>query len=135
MTSQAASAAPFVDDQFLVRQRAELVARRRAYREQLERLSVAVDELGETTGAPDLGDDEGFAEADPINVERDQILSLRAIARQRLDEVDAALTRLEAGTYGACRTCRHAISIARLEAVPEASQCITCASGTALRRR
>jgi DnaK suppressor protein len=135
MTSHTASAVPFVDDDFRIQQRAELAARRTAYLEQVERLDSAVDELATTSGTPDLGDDQGFAEADPINVERDHVLSLAAMARKRLEDVEAALLRLHSGTYGACRTCRRPIPVARLEAVPEATQCVPCAGGSALRRR
>ncbi len=135
MTSSTASAVPFVDDDFLASQRAELTARRAAYREQVERLSAAVDELAQAGDAPDLGDDQGFAEADPLHVERDRVLSLAAQARNRIEQVDAALRRLDAGAYGACRSCRRPIPVVRLEAVPEATQCVSCATGSALRRR
>ena len=135
MTSSTASAIPFVDDDFLVHQRAELKARRGAYREQVERLTAAADELAQAGEAPDLGDEQGFAEADSLQVERDRVLSLTAQARNRIDQVDAALRRLDTGTYGGCRSCRRPIPVARLEAVPEATQCVSCASGSALRRR
>jgi DnaK suppressor protein len=135
MTSTTATAVPHVEDEFLLRQRRELGARRAAYREQVERFSAAVDELAQAGEAPDLGDEQGFAEADSLNVERDRVLSLTALARGRIDEVDAALRRLETGAYGACRTCRRPIPLARLEAVPEATQCVSCASGSVLRRR
>jgi RNA polymerase-binding transcription factor DksA len=135
MTFHVASVVPFVDDDFLVRQRAELSARRAAYLEQVERLGAAAEELAASTGEPDLGDDQGFAEADPISVEREHVLSLGMLARKRLEDVDAAIRRLEAGSYGACRTCRRAIPQARLDALPEATQCVSCAGGTALRRR
>ena len=135
MTSTSASAVHHVDDDFLRRQRREHSARRASYREQVERLTAAVDELAVASEAPDLGDEQGFAEADSLNVERDRVLSLTALARRRIDDVDAAIRRLESGTYGACRTCRRAIPMARLDAVPEASQCVSCASGSVLRRR
>ena len=135
MTPTTASAVPFVEDDFLLHQRRELTARRTSYREQVERLSAAVEELAQVSEAPDLGDEQGFAEADSLNVERDRVLSLTALARRRIDEVDAALRRLDAGTYGACRSCRRPIPVARLEAVPEATQCVSCASGSVLRRR
>jgi len=135
MTSTSASALHYLDDDFLLRQRRELSARRASYRDQVERLSAAVEELAVASEAPDLGDEQGFAEADSLNVERDRVLSLTALARRRIDDVDAAIRRLESGTYGACRTCRRAIPVARLEAVPEASQCVSCASGSVIRRR
>ena len=126
---------PYVDADFLPRQRAELRARRNSYREQVEGLRTAAEELAEADLAPNLGDDEGFAEADSLSVERDRILSLEAVARVRLDEVDAAIRRLDAGAYGACRSCRRPIPVVRLEAVPEANECVACASGSILRRR
>lgn len=135
MTSSSATALPYVDDAFLRRQRGELSGRRAAYREQVERLTAAVDELAEGGDTPDLGDDQGFAEADSMTVERDRVLSLTALARSRIDDVDSALRRLDAGTYGACRSCRRPIPMIRLEAVPEASQCVACASGSVIRRR
>ncbi len=137
MTSSTASAIPHVDDDFLLRQRRELTGRRASYREQVERLSAAAEELAQAQAgeAPDFGDDEGFSEGDSLHVERDRVLSLTAAAKRRIEEVDAALHRLEAGTYGGCRSCRRPIPVARLEAVPEATQCVNCASGSALRRR
>ncbi len=135
MSSTTASVTAYVDDDFLLRQRSELKARRLTYREQVDRLSVALDELADAGEAPDLGDDQGFAEADSISVERDRLLSLQALAHQRLEDIDAAVRRLDAGAYGACRTCRRAIPVARLDAVPEATQCVGCASGSILRRR
>lgn len=134
MTSSTASAAPFVDDDFLPRQRGALGERWASSREQVERLSAAVDELAEAGEAPDLGDEQGFAEADSLSVERDRVLSLTTLARRRIDEIDAALRRLDNGTYGRCRSCRRPIPVVRLEAVPEASQCVSCASGAAVRR-
>jgi len=134
MTSSA-SAIEYVDDDFLLHQRTELGARRVSYREQVERFSAAADELAQAGEAPDLGDEQGFAEADSLSVERDRVLSLTTLARWRIDEVDAALRRLEAGTYGACRSCRRPIPTTRLEAVPEATQCVSCASGSVIRRR
>lgn len=134
MTSSTASAS-FVTDDFRQLQRAELAARRVSYREQVERLSTAADELARVGEAPDLGDDQGFTEADPLSAERDRVLTLTARAKQRIDEVDAALRRLDTGSYGACRSCRRPIPVVRLEAVPEATQCVSCAGGSALRRR
>ena len=135
MSPTTASVIAYVDDDFLLRQRGELNARRRSYREQLDRLAAAAEELAEASGTPDLGDEAGFGEADPSSVERDRLLTLRALSRQRLDDIDAAVRRLDAGAYGGCRTCRRPIPVARLEAVPEATQCVSCASGSILRRR
>lgn len=134
MSPTSASVIAYADDDFLLRQRGELNARRRSYREQVERLAAAAEELAEAGATPDLGDEQGFGEADSISVERDRLQSLQALSRQRLVDIDAALRRLESGAYGACRTCRRPIPVARLNAVPEATQCVGCASGSILRR-
>lgn len=47
-------------------------------------------------------------------------------ARQQLDEVEAALQRLESGKYGKCIQCGQPIHPERLEALPAAAFCIQC---------
>jgi RNA polymerase-binding transcription factor DksA len=47
----------------------------------------------------------------------------------RLLEVDAALTRMDVGTYGVCRVCGAAIEDARLHANPAAPTCIAHREG------
>lgn len=49
-------------------------------------------------------------------------------AREDLVRIDAALGRIDAGTYGTCTSCGEAIAPARLDAYPLASRCIDCAS-------
>jgi DnaK suppressor protein len=49
----------------------------------------------------------------------DQILHQQAA-------VDAALERLDAGTYGTCQRCGRAIPEERLEYIPWAASCVTC---------
>lgn len=47
-------------------------------------------------------------------------------ARHRLEQVDAALKRLDEGSYGICVACGLAISPERLKILPEATTCINC---------
>ena len=135
MTSITASAVPKARHDFELRQWRELAARRVSYREQVDRLTAAAEELVQAGEAPDLSDEDGFGEGDTLHVERDRVLSLTNRARTQIEEIDAALHRIDAGTYGACRSCRRPIPTVRLEAVPEATQCVSCASGSAVRRR
>lgn len=79
MNSTTSSVIGHVGDEFLQRQHGELAARRRSHGEQTDRLAAAIDELAEAGAAPDLADDEGFAEADSIHVERDRVQSLQAV--------------------------------------------------------
>src|SRR5574338_1190414 len=60
--------------------------------------------------------------------EQQRDLALRDRATQHLALVDAALARLDAGTYGDCGRCHRPIARERLEALPWASHCIDCQS-------
>ena len=42
--------------------------------------------------------------------------------------IQAALQRIEHGTYGVCDTCGETIGEARLTAIPEATRCVGCAA-------
>ncbi len=57
--------------------------------------------------------------------QRDLALRDRAIAQLAL--VEAALARIEAGTFGKCTRCGKPIAAERLEALPWAEHCIDCA--------
>ncbi|KAA1424062.1 TraR/DksA family transcriptional regulator [Nocardioides antri] len=72
-------------------------------------------------------DDEHDPEGATIAFERSQVGSLVRQARDHLVELDAAVARLKAGTYGTCEGCGGPIGDGRLEARPLARTCITCA--------
>ncbi len=48
--------------------------------------------------------------------------------RKVLEQITAALNRLDAGTYGRCTRCGGTIAAARLEVLPHAAACIECQS-------
>jgi len=60
--------------------------------------------------------------------ERGEAERLAGELRDSLEEVDAALKRLEDGTYGICEVCGKPIGAARLEAMPAARLCIVDAA-------
>lgn len=62
-------------------------------------------------------------------------LALRDRAIGQLAQVEAALGRLEAGTFGTCVRCLREIAPARLEALPWAAHCIDCQSALDRGRR
>jgi DnaK suppressor protein len=72
-------------------------------------------------------DDEHDPEGATIAFERQQIAALLEQARRRLDDVEAALARRDAGHYGICETCGRPIGAERLAARPAARTCIDCA--------
>ncbi len=47
--------------------------------------------------------------------------------KQLFEEVEAALRRIEDGSYGVCGGCRNAIPARRLQALPWARYCVSCA--------
>jgi RNA polymerase-binding transcription factor len=73
------------------------------------------------------GDDEHDPEGTTIAFEREQLAALRAQELTHLADLDAAVRRLADGTFGLCTTCGQAIDPARLEARPQASECVSCA--------
>ena len=48
--------------------------------------------------------------------------------RREIDQIRAALDRLDAGTFGLCTRCGAAIAAGRLEVLPHAETCIDCQS-------
>ena len=73
-------------------------------------------------------DDEHDPEGVTVASQRAQLLGLRAGARRDLAAVDRAVERLAAGSYGRCARCGQGIGEARLEALPAAETCISCAT-------
>jgi DnaK suppressor protein len=80
------------------------------------------------------GDDE-FGEGAATPVDRDRLRALVAAAHHHLDEIDRALRRLDAGTYGTCEVCGQSIDPARLDALPAATLCVGCKAGGLSTRR
>jgi RNA polymerase-binding transcription factor DksA len=76
-------------------------------------------------------DDEHDPEGATIAFERSQIGALVRQVQHHLAEVDAALQRLDSGTYGVCEVCGQPIGAARLDALPAARTCIACARSSA----
>ncbi len=92
----------------------------------LEERTRLVDELGEAIVAPGQMTYGSQAAAATQVFEQQRDLALRDRASQQLELVEAALARLEAGTFGACLRCGKPIAPARLEALPWAAHCIDC---------
>jgi RNA polymerase-binding transcription factor DksA len=100
----------------LVALRAETVAELAAAGERIDAITAARADANT--------DDEHDPEGATIGFERAQADALRVALRRRLTDVDAALARLAAGTYGRCAVCGEPIPAARLEARPTTDRCI-----------
>jgi len=88
-----------------------------------ERLRARLRELG-----PGNSFDEGFADSSQVTAERGELDALAGTLAESLREIEDALAKLDEGTYGLCESCGSEIAPARLEAMPAARLCITCAS-------
>jgi len=104
-----------------------LQAERAATAAQLAALTRSFDDVVESI--EDVGnDDEHDPDGATIAFERAQVIALRRQAEANLAEVDAALTRVAAGTYGVCESCGRPIGPDRLDALPTTRTCVTCAA-------
>jgi RNA polymerase-binding protein DksA len=97
--------------------RAQLQEERERLREQLAQMDVGSDNL-----------DGNFADSSQVTAERGELEALAGTLSDTLQEIEHALAKLDAGTYGVCEECGGPIAEARLEAKPAARLCITCAS-------
>lgn len=99
--------------------RKRLLARRERLAGLAEGLRRAEDELQKGSRPDNL---DRAADLEPHDV----LEELQAAEARELAEIDAALHRLEAGSYGACERCGQPIGALRLRAVPEAPWCMAC---------
>ena len=100
--------------------------------EERERVERAIENLREDKGGRmdeevvELGTavDNHLADTATATLDREIDYSLEENSGRLLVEIDAALKRIEDGTYGKCTACGREISPERLEAFPWASLCI-----------
>jgi RNA polymerase-binding transcription factor DksA len=112
------------DVKFLKVQRDELLAERQRLTGQAMRLEDEAQHLIEEAEMGDVQFDDEGGEGDTMVVERERDLALSAQARETVAEIDAALTRIEAGTYGYSVISGRPIPRERLEALPWATELV-----------
>jgi DnaK suppressor protein len=93
-------------------------------REEQAGLRAQLTELGFADQGSGLNYDSNFADSSQVTAERGEAERLAGELRETLDEVDAALQRVDGGTYGTCEVCGKPIGAARLEAMPATRFCI-----------
>ncbi len=82
----------------------------------------------ESGGEISTGVDQHPADAATETADRELDVSREAMFEARLAQIDEALDRLEAGTYGICVACGRRIPHERLEVVPDTPFCVEDAS-------
>lgn len=105
--------------------RAALNAARAEATRQLETLTRDFDEIVDGSELVNT-DDEHDPEGATIAFERAMVAALRDSAERRLVAIDVAMARVDDGTDATCTGCGGPIAAERLEAVPDATACVTC---------
>lgn len=75
---------------------------------------------------PDLGS---------MTMEREKAFMFASRDGAYLSQIESALKRIEAGSFGICRDCQCEIPRARLEAVPTTQVCVPCKESKPTERR
>ncbi|MGH9057221.1 MAG: TraR/DksA family transcriptional regulator [Acidimicrobiales bacterium] len=120
---------------FLAAQRQLLLVEKANYLRSAKALQDQADSLALEHEPGDVQFDEEGGEGGTANVDRELDLVLSAQARATALEIDSALAKINAGTYGICEQCGNAIPDARLQALPQAALCVACKSGGLSSRR
>jgi RNA polymerase-binding transcription factor DksA len=92
-------------------------------RELIAELQSEVELPRDDAVAGDVTDLKDAAEARRTS---ETLVGLERVLRRELGEIEDALARLEAGTYGACLDCGDPVPAARLRVVPAATRCASC---------
>jgi len=107
---------------FIGEMKARLEEERAKYLHSEEIYRAEADALIEGREPGDVQFDEESGEGDTLAVERERDLALSNQARQAVEQIDAALDRIKAGTYGICVASGKAIPQERLRAIPWAAE-------------
>jgi RNA polymerase-binding transcription factor DksA len=107
---------------FIGEMKARLEDERAKYLHSEETYRAEADALIEGREPGDVQFDEESGEGDTLAVERERDLALSNQARQAVEQIDAALGRIKAGTYGICVASGKSIPQERLRAIPWAAE-------------
>jgi RNA polymerase-binding protein DksA len=106
---------------------------REALLEERTRVEAAIQNLHDEnpgTLSEDAGEETAYdnhlADTATETYGRELDYTLEENSEHVLADIDAALKRIEGGTYGICTNCGEPIAVERLEALPWATLCIDC---------
>lgn len=108
--------------------KAELESERERLQSLIIEMEKEMEDARNSETAADRSSDPENADAGSMRLEYAKELSIERNTADLLHKVEHALRRIESGGYGICEVCGEAIPIARLEVLPYATMCVTCAS-------
>jgi DnaK suppressor protein len=103
--------------------------RERLLQERTQLLQRIAEQRGGLVSRADMAADHfdnSFQSRAQIRTERQTEFAINEHETAELGDIDAALERIDAGTYGQCTDCGVIIPPARLSAYPTAKRCIDC---------
>ena len=112
----------------LDRIRAKLVDEESRLADLIEELEHEREEVRLSETSSERSPDPNTAEGGSMAFELEKELSVAQNAEDLLAKVKYAIGRLDAGEYGVCESCGKPIPMARLDALPYATMCVTCAA-------
>ncbi len=107
--------------------RSHLESKRERLMEELGQIEASIRQTIEQRERNSFGSEDGDGVDDGLELAR--CLAWQKQTIDRLSEVRHALKMFEQGTYGLCEGCGQQIDPGRLEALPQASLCLSCKSG------
>ena len=106
----------------------ELADVRCGLQEQIEALrteiAASASQIAEGDTSDGAGDDQ--ADAGAKTYAREHELALSYNSQDLLAQIERAVQRMDAGTYGICESCTRPIGKARLQVFPRATLCVAC---------
>jgi RNA polymerase-binding protein DksA len=108
--------------------RKRLLAERERIQSQMRRVEGQDEADSQDDAVGELSHyDDHMADSATETFEREKDLAIEESLKLLLEQVDAALEKIDHGTYGQCDRCHRPIAPGRLEALPYATLCIECA--------
>ena len=108
--------------------REELLAERSRLVAVVEEHERELEESLESEASSERIPDPATGEGGTLSFEYEMERQLDATSLAHVQQIDVALSRMDAGTYGDCEDCGNAIPIERLRALPHTTRCVSCAS-------
>lgn len=106
----------------------QLEAERRRLMDLIAEQQQELEEARMTESSADRDPDPSNAESASMKFEYAKELSLERNSLDLVHKVEHALARIERGEYGVCEVCGQDIPVARLEVLPYATKCVSCAA-------
>ncbi len=108
-----------MEEEKLAEIRAHLLQMRDEVLKKSERAYAASQSLGKD-GVPDIGD------MSSNSYNQEVLMNLSETQRVKVRDIDAALERMDKGTYGLCARCEESISPRRMDVRPFSRYCVDC---------